>query len=670
MVARRVFVRLPDRNMALLLERYFPQFDETLVTAVELTGQKRAQAACSAEMLTRTCRLAAEPVGQVRLGRVFNPVPLRRSVLTAALLAVTVGIFGVRCPEAVAVWARRSLLMSDELWPRNTRLVVQGFPGGICKVARGADLAVTAKADLSKPVVPTVVKVRYRTVGGSRQQATMTREGTVDPTKDRFQEYSYTFRGVLAPIRFDVVGGDDAVRDLRIEVVDNPTILEMAVDCRYPEYMARSPRTLPVSGAMLIPAGSDVTLRATTNKDLVRVRIESALQDSTQAEALLDLADRPNRRSFAHALEDFRDDETLLLTLYDADGIKSREPLRVTLMAVADEAPELAVRLEGIGTAITPQASLPAVGQITDDYGLAQIWFEYKLDGGPSQRVVVQTIEGNPTDIRLQNALDGRGLGMSPGQRLLLNVQAADRCDLAGGANVGKSERWLLEVVTAEQLRTMLESRELVLRQRFEAILAEVVETRALLARIQFGDGSPASGNDAPPPGAAEPGEEPESDASGRRLLSLRRLRVERAKQNSQKHAHETRGVALAFENIRRELINNRIDTEELKIRLQEGIADPLRQIADQMCPETERRLETLLKHLAADAPARQSRDRAVAQLDAVMAAMRSVLARMIELEDFNEAISLLRQIIEAQEKINELTERKHKQKLRDLLEQ
>ncbi len=48
---------------------------------------------------------------------------------------------------------------------------------------------------------------------------------------------------------------------------------------------------------------------------------------------------------------------------------------------------------------------------------------------------------------------------------------------------------------------------------------------------------------------------------------------------------------------------------------------------------------------------------------------MRQVLGRMIELEDFNEAVELLRSIIQAQEKLHEQTQKRHKQKLRDLLE-
>ena len=55
--------------------------------------------------------------------------------------------------------------------------------------------------------------------------------------------------------------------------------------------------------------------------------------------------------------------------------------------------------------------------------------------------------------------------------------------------------------------------------------------------------------------------------------------------------------------------------------------------------------------------------------MDVILAAMRQVLAKMIELEDFNEAVRLLREIIEAQERLKQQTGRLHKEKLRQLME-
>ena len=63
-------------------------------------------------------------------------------------------------------------------------------------------------------------------------------------------------------------------------------------------------------------------------------------------------------------------DTTLLFTLTDSDNIQSRDPVRLALVPIADQPPQLAVQLDGIGTAVTPQARIPAVGRIADDYGI------------------------------------------------------------------------------------------------------------------------------------------------------------------------------------------------------------------------------------------------------------------------------------------------------------
>ncbi|HUT92863.1 MAG TPA: hypothetical protein VMY37_25440 [Thermoguttaceae bacterium] len=696
LIFRRAFARLTNRHMAMLLERRFPQFDESLLTAVELTDRTDDLSPHSRQMLAQTSREAAESIGDVRLGQVFNPVPLRRSTLAALLLGVSVWAFGWLAPEAFGIWTQRSLLLEDQLWPRNTRLIVEGFEGGVAKVARGDDLEVIAKADLSKPLVPKVVEVRYRTEGGARLRGAMSREGTVDPAKDRYQEYAYTFRGVLTPIRFDLVGGDDAVRDLRIEVVPSPAIVEMAIECEYPDYTDRPPRTLPVAGVMQIPMGTRITVRAKANKDLVQVEIDdgeriATIEKGDEAPAQVEEFDaavtsaeeaEPRAgapfRTFAFRLPQFTEDKSLLFRLFDHDGIKSRQPVRLALAAVADAPPQLSVELRGIGSAITPQARLPAIGRINDDYGISRVWFDYTIDQGEPVVQAIESPAGNVTDFPLDHALEVGPIQLRAGQKLLACVKAADRCDLAGEPNVGTSQRWLLDVVTPEQLRTMLQARELMLRQRFERIIQEVTETGDSLRRMQFDpaapEGTPEEASDEAKETGGEPADEDrepdgQDDPSPQRVLARRTLRVQRATQNSRKNAHETLGVAEAFLGIRDELINNRIDTAELNARLQQGIAEPLERIADDMFPELERRLDRLEATLADDRAGERDRDLALAQVEAVLDAMQAVLDRMLELEDFNKAVELLREIIRAQERLGDRTRTRHKERLRELLE-
>ena len=158
----------------------------------------------------------------------------------------------------------------------------------------------------------------------------------------------------------------------------------MTLDCELPAYIGRRQPPLPVSGVMQIPMGSRVTVRAgAANKDLVRVQVNAVVDDrscrrrlQTAQEAML----AADRRGFSYALPPLMKDTTLLFTLTDTDGIKGREPVRLVLVPLPDQPPQMAVQLDGIGTAVTPQARIPAVGRITDDYGIGRVWFEHAVD--------------------------------------------------------------------------------------------------------------------------------------------------------------------------------------------------------------------------------------------------------------------------------------------------
>jgi hypothetical protein len=690
LIVRRAFVRFTDGNMAMLLERHFPELDDSLLTAVQLIDHPPDAEGFSPRMLAETCREADGLIQtqDVQAGKVFNLAPLRQSIAGTLFMILTIATYAVGVPEGFDIWAKRSLLLSEQLWPRRTRLAIEGFKDGTAKVARGTDLEVIAQADVHMPLVPKVVHVHYWPEGGGRSVRPMNREGEADPATDEYQEYSYTFKGVLTPIEFDVVGGDDRIRGLRIEVVESPTIDEMVLHCEFPEYMGRDPRQLSVIGVMQIPRGTKVTVEGRANKDLVRLYVDSALEDKPTGPVVLEPpVDAPDRRAFQYPLGVIEKDRTLLFTLLDTDEIKSREPVRLALACMADEPPELSVVLRGIGSAVTPQARLPVVGQVADDYGIAKVWFEHVIDKEKPATSEVDAPEGNLTELKVDDALEVRELELKPGQKLTLSLKASDRCDLGEQPNeqpnVGASERWLLDVVTPDQLRVMLEARELVLRQRFEMIIREVTDTRDSLVRVDFGVdfGAPRSG-DAPGEkdkgivepgdrgggkGTVEPGEKPDVGArSPERLLGLRTVRTERAIQNSRKNAGETLGTADAFENVRLQLVNNRIDTEELKTRLEAGIIRPLRHVAEEMFPELEKRLVGLRETLADERLGLENRDRAQQQADAILVEMNEVLGRMLELEDFNEAVALLREIIDAQEKLGKQTKQRHKH---DLLE-
>lgn len=660
LIFRRAFVRLSDRSMAILLERRYGEFHDSLLTSVELGDKPHDD--LEREMLVSARADALQQAGGIDVKKVFNPRPLARAATAASFLLLSILGFVLGSPDAAAVWSRRTFLLSNELWPRQTRLEIEGFADGRVKVARGADLELIVKADTAKRV-PEVVEVRFRTDQGARGRENMVREGVADPAHDPFQNFSHKFQGLLTPLDFDVVGGDDRLRNLRIDVVDSPTITGMSLWCQYPQYMVRedvglyTPRELPVAEFVQLPIGTNIAVRAKTNKTLTRVQIDRPQEDGSVKTESLDLAAKAER-NFEYVIPSLEGDTTLLFTLSDTDGIKNREPIRLTLGAKPDEPPRVAVRLRGIGTAITAAARLPIIGEISDDYGLSKLWFEYAVDNNEEARRPLTKLPRGAAEAKFaaedEEAFDVRDeLMLQPKQKLLISVKAYDTYALEDEPQMGSSQQFVLDVVTPQQLRIILDGRELNLRRRFEQIIEEVTQTRESLNMV-----------------AIEP-EKPRSETAPATDLddgpaSLASLYVQRGIQNSRKNAQETQGVAEGFDDIREELINNRLDTTELRARLKDRIADPLKQIVEQRFPALEQRLETLLTQLGNAEKGPQSILLAQQQADQILVEMNQVLSQMLELETFNEAIALLRSIMEAQEQMTDKTKKQRRSLLED----
>ena len=699
---QRALVSFSDRSLALVLERQFPGFGDRLLTIVEPAVRPDADAApYAAELLSATAADTALAARHVDLDRVFNPWPLVRSVLIGTALTVSVAALVVVHPVIARVWMRRALLFQSDLYPRRTQLAIEGFGDGRAKVARGSSINIVVTAATSHEV-PATVQVTYRAADGTRRRRYMTQEGRAQRGRDPFQRFTYTFEQVDESLRFDVSGGDDRIRNLHLDVVEVPTIdvAQTVLDCEFPPYTGRVSRALPVTGVVQLPRGTRVRVRATATKPLVNAQVAgigeagtasvaddaasetSARQPSEAAResaasaprTIAPTAEDPRRLVFDAGTLDAN--QTVVVSLHDTDGVESREPWRLVLAVVPDEVPLVNVRLRGIGPAITPQARLPLVGDVHDDYALARVWWAYGITADKlAEREVARPAPGQG-DLPVDDALDAKELALEPGQTLLIEVRARDNCELAGGPNVGVSDRFSLEVVTPDRLRAMLEARELNLRRRYEQLIEEVTDTRDGLARLELvtePSSSSATESKAPADGAVPADDDARAPAArpatADEQLSANKLRVERAMQNSRKNADETSGVAASFEDLHDELVNNRIDTPELKSRLKEGISDPLRVVATVQFPLLDQRLTALAAALGDPASGPPALLAAQQQLDVIMVEMQQVLAKMMEIETFNEVVDQLRGIIEAQQKLNQRTKDARRRKVRDLLE-
>jgi hypothetical protein len=685
---RRVNVPISDASAALLLERRFPVLSDHLLTAVTVASAPEHAANYHPGLVDQTNQDATHAVAGINISDLFNRGPLVRALIAAIMLMASIALFAALSTSAFSFWLER-LALSDEPWPRRVQLEVVGFTPGsdgqrAHKLAQDDDYELLVHANTGGFEVPETVEIRYRLADGRRGRDTMIRVGDAEPGRDNSQLFRYEFKRVAGDMTFDVVGGDDRVRDLQLRVVDRPELHSIELECTYPDYLSREPRRLPVTGGMRIPEGTQIVLHAASTKPLTSARIHSSQSQQDTEVAFAAQPVEELRWEYGTLLVD----DVLLVNVTDTDGVACREPYRVSLAVVPDEVPQIAVRLAGIGTAVTPEASIPLVGKVSDDYGLDRVWFEYQVADGPNGERPLTQLESGGVEFKNLGSFDLRGgdapgeprtLTLQPGGKLTISLKASDRYDLSDEPHAGSSQSFTLEVVTVAQLLALIERREIALRERYEAIYDKVTDTRNLLARVDFSEAAAnksdqataeSGANDGATGESAEHGEAAQTPAAAaERDLARRRLRVAGSLQNIVQSGEEIIGVAEAFDDLHDQLTNNRINNSDLKNRLRELIAQPLHRIGEVRMPKLKAQVELVEQHVE-DGAGQVELDKSLVLADEILVEMQQVLNQMHELESYNEVVALLRGIISDQEEINRRTKEMQKQRLQSLLEE
>ena len=629
----RLAAPLDDASLATLLERGHPAFRDSLSTAIELTTNPRDD--IDQTLLDRTVAEAVAVVDQVDPNSLFRRRRLVGLLLAGIAAAATIGWFAVARADLADIWVRRLVLLGDDPWPRRVGLSVDGFVAGRRKVARGGDVDLTVRADARKEI-PEVIDLRSRGTGGWRTE----RMGMRGGISDGFQTFGHTLKGVNEDLHLEIRGGDARLRNLRLEVVDSPALDTLEITYTPPAYLGGSQRRASAARIVQVPEGSSAGIACTSTKPLSSATIVAIMEGREEVLATLAPPQGSETRAIAARIDHVADERTIVVRLTDTDGLPNREPISFVLSAVADEPPQVSLRMRGISTAITPRATIPLQGTISDDHGIAAAAVKLSVVDGPEVTLPLPRAAAGGALIDFPAATPERvaiePLGLAPGRKVSITVTADDDCTLAGGPHTGIGDAMTLDVVAPEVLMAMLEAREIILRRRFESCIADLAQTRDRLAggapspvaRPDAADGDSATGNDT------------------------------RLAEAASRAAGETAEIAEAFRLIRLELDNNVLLTPELEGRLIAQIADPLAGIAAKDLPA-----------LVAACRRGLGRDALVRQADDVLARMRAVLDKMMELESFNEVIELLRGVIRTQEEIRTETLQRQKQRAREALE-
>ncbi|MDR0871700.1 MAG: DUF4175 domain-containing protein [Planctomycetaceae bacterium] len=705
-IHRRCFTRIRDEQLANVFETFVPNLHDSLLTAIELEDEKKDTAEDFNPVLyEQTLKDAADNLQNVNIRQFFRFGTIVRRVFFAVFAVGLLAAFPFQSREISRIWFARNVLLMERDYPRKSQLIADGFTDGKVRIGRGDSFTLTVRANTKMPLVPDILKL-YVGSGETGNPRTLVvdqfREEAIDGTDWRV--FSYTFAECLESLPIAVRGADSRIDGLQIEVVPPPMLSDVLLKQEFPAYMNRTERTAPAAGRTTVPDGTTLTVIGASNKLLRKAEAvvkEGGKEEKNNAEILQDSV-------VQYSLPALRKDTTLEFHLEDVDNLRNKKPFRLDFTVGKDQLPVITAALDGIGSAITPNAVIPVSGEITDDYGLASAVFRYAVEKNVS--------EGNssPPDPPVQLPvpapaplaeiprdtslfpLSGKSFSaeqseVQPGDKLTLNIEATDKFDLDGAAGqTGTGTKWTLDVVTPEKLKGLLEVREIGLRQRFEVLIGEVEKTKALAGSIDL----------QPPPALVqhveamklpETDDERGSDNSAKQVeLDIKKntlletlskeqadtgqYNISRTLRDTQKESYDTRSLVENFRLIRQEMINNKIFTDEEQQRLDKKIIEPMQGLFGGDFPELDKLTEQWNETLGVrDKPLRpsalQQQQAVISQFDIVLKKMTAIRDSMVSMESFNEAVEMLRAIIKQQQQLRKETLEEKNKRLKGLLE-
>jgi len=515
-----------DDDLAVLVERHWPDLDGRFISAVQLARLPDPELLNMSPAMV--AQLSADAAGQTERLEFGQLVDRARGFRGPAVLVSVVGavaLFAWGLPAEFDVWFHRAVLLQDIRRPRQTQLVLIDPDSNSVKRRKGDSLLVVVEvADGS--TVPEIVEAFA--AGGAEPDADGKSApgplawltGKSRPVAVFEQHGDRVFKGLVKNLRSDTVlrirGGDDELDPLTVTVVDPVGCKGIDLKFHKPDYIDGAPEIRRWGERLEVPAGTRVELVGTADKPLSKVEMRIPREHAVGLSAP-DLAGRPagdDPRTLVFALpadavsgDTFRTGFMLSksvvieFVLTDTDGLTNfveTKPIRLEIDVQPDRAPTASLRLRGISDMVTTGARLPMQIVLRDDHGIREARVAALV--APTPDALLKDPKAKATEVGemlLHSTRFGPAarkvelddltweigeLGLRPGQRVELDVQARDYRPGGVFGTLDERSRKPLEVVTPETLLVRLVERQIGQRSDLEQ---KIISQQRLLTDLE-----------------------------------------------------------------------------------------------------------------------------------------------------------------------------------------
>jgi len=453
-------VKISDDDLALFVERHFPELNDRLISAIQLTREPVDETGTlqSPELVAALVADAEQATSQIDFKRVIIGKHVGRIGMWALAALIAIGGAAVARQDYASIYVNR-IFGGGTKWPQRTHLTVLDFTNGRKVMARGDDLTIAVEYGGRKPS-KTLLEYKFSTGEKGREH--------MSPLSgNRFQ---FTFTRVTGPFEFFVEGGDDITAVHSVDTVTPPSLDVVKLYYEYPVYMrmANTPADRPeTSGNVNAPFGTKVRFEALTNEDLKAAQLAIGFKGKeTTSDLKVEKTPEGKPRLLSGGFTVSEAVSEYALNLTAENGLPNRDPIRFTIRGIEDRPPDIVVKDPLGDEFVTDLCERPLEIEVKDDHGIARILMEYRIlsqqQGKSKDWTGVEynreqnSREYGETLIRSESVLNIGQMGLQPGDHVELRFRAEDYKDV-GGRNVRLSKVYKMSIVSVGTLEKELQ---------------------------------------------------------------------------------------------------------------------------------------------------------------------------------------------------------------------
>ena len=651
----RVPLSLDD--MALAVEKEFPQLNDSLISAVQLARIMADDRYISPAMIKEVVWQAYESTAELDFKRVvkfqrIKPVLFAAGAAAAVFLLllltplrpfVTTGLVRVCDPLSSAEYPVRTFI----------EVTMDGATGSEKIVPRNDALSIVAvvRGDL-----PSKARIQFDHGKGFGREELLTPAGTrYDPVRrERYKEFRYDYSPVISSFKFVVLAGDNQTNDRFVRAVDRPELVNLLVSYELPSYISETATPPKRERSLRNVVGAKAHLQGDINKPLRSAMLKLGNDPAREMELSLD----KTRFVATIPLEETKDYE---ITLLDRDGLDNRQnKIRHKVWVLPDALPRVTWRKPAVDLEVSPMAVVALSLGAEDDFGLKRAGIKFRRYKGatvpePANQVpgarnvapaAVDTnspaIEGgfdlpepqpgafNHSAQRLDLGKDWvlSELGVEPGDLVEYWAEAYDWCP-APRKGV-EPQIYRLRVFSPEEIRRRLDVERLRLLEDLKVIIRDQEGDKKQVEAIK------------------------DHLAVGNPFDTPDRTKVSEAGVVQEEVRRKTQALQNAFDSLIARYVSNGLDTPDDRDRLQS--------IRDVLETEHSRKMPDAAREIAATSTAKTDDDRkanlnaAIKKQDEILADLRALLEQMQKWAETEDLLRLTRELLLKQRNVTRLT--------------